>query len=98
MTKFKAMLSWLNFETRKLGARLRPSYVVLTTLAVGLQAYLMSIGAFDLLYAHTRAHEDWELDEWLSGSTDLTTALQGAFPERNFRQYFSAHVLGLSRG
>lgn len=50
----------------------RPIYVVVVALGLVGQVALMRIGAFDLLYEYTRAHEHYELDEWLSLFAVLT--------------------------
>jgi diguanylate cyclase (GGDEF)-like protein len=44
-------------------AERRWAYLVIIALAVAMQAFLIYIDAFDLIYEYTRAHEEWELDE-----------------------------------
>ena len=49
---------------RPLAHRVRPIYAVTFLLAALAQIVLVRLDAFDLLYHYTRAHEDYELDEW----------------------------------
>jgi PAS domain-containing protein len=47
-------------------------YLSFIAVALGIQALLVAVDAFDSLYALTRAHEDWELDELLTAVVALS--------------------------
>ncbi|MDD3447368.1 MAG: bifunctional diguanylate cyclase/phosphodiesterase [Zavarzinia sp.] len=62
---------------------MRPVFVLIAVCAIGLQALLVMIDAFDRLYAYTRAHEDWELDELFTAFSVLSFALIAVLIVRN---------------
>lgn len=55
--------------------RIRPVYVVIIVLSVIVQATLISIDTFDLIYDYSRAHEEYEIDEAFTVFFVLTLAL-----------------------
>jgi len=56
-------------------ARIRPIYVVILLTVVALQAALVAVDAFELVYAYSRAHEGYEVDEAFTVFFVLSLAL-----------------------
>jgi len=62
-----SLLGWMMNRARSL----RPIYVAILAAGIAAQIGLIHIDAFDLLYQFTRAHEDWQVDEWFTGLSVL---------------------------
>jgi diguanylate cyclase (GGDEF)-like protein len=54
------------------GRQIRPIYAAIIGIAVAIQALIAQLDTFEWLYEFSRAHEDWQLDEWFMSFAVLT--------------------------
>ncbi len=69
----EARASWLVRQWRRVRS-IRPVYLAIIVAAVALQVFLVSSDAFDVIHDYSRAHEDWEIDEFFTVFIVLTLA------------------------